>query len=123
MESAVRKALGSDPVVDITTTGRKSGEAKRIEIWIHAAGERYFITGRPGRRSWYANLVADPSITVHLKGTVKADLTGKARAITDPEEKLKALKSLERLKKLVSDAELKGWVEGSPLVEVRFDDP
>ncbi len=121
MDSTVRQALANDPVVDITTLGRKSREPKRIEIWIHASDGRYFITGRPGKRSWYANLVADGSITVHLKGSVKADLAGRARAITDRAEKRDALRSLKRLKKLVSDAELKGWVDGSPLVEVVFD--
>jgi F420H(2)-dependent quinone reductase len=45
-----------DRVIDITTTGRKTGEPRRIEIWFHRLDGRYFITGAPGRpRDWYAN--------------------------------------------------------------------
>ena len=33
MNDEVKAALASGKVIDITTTGRKSGEARRIEIW------------------------------------------------------------------------------------------
>ena len=53
--------------VDITTTGRRSGEPQRIEIWIVKIGERIVIGGSPRPRDWLANLGADPALTVHLK--------------------------------------------------------
>ena len=61
MDDTVATALERDRVVDITTTGRHSGEPRRLEIWIHHLGGRHYITGTPGRRAWYANLVADPA--------------------------------------------------------------
>ena len=32
----VRDALERDLTIDITTIGRRSGEPRRIEIWVHA---------------------------------------------------------------------------------------
>ena len=35
MNSQIAQALVTDRVIDITTTGRKSGEARRMEIWFY----------------------------------------------------------------------------------------
>ena len=121
MDEAVRTALAGDRVVDITTYGRRTGEAKRIEIWIHAAQGRYFITGRPGRRSWHANLFADPRIIVHLKRSITADVPGRARVIRDPAEKESVLRGLSALREFVTEETIGAWVAGSPLVEVSFE--
>ena len=67
MDEAVERALADDLTVDITTTGRRSGQPRRLEIWLLGIDGRYFITGTPGRRDWLANLQADPELTVHLK--------------------------------------------------------
>ena len=81
MTDGVREALERDRVIDITTTGRVSGEPRRIEIWFHNLAGRLYITGLPGRpRSWLANLSAEPRFTFHLKGSTKADLPARARA-------------------------------------------
>ena len=55
MDDAVRKALETDLVIDITTKGRKTGQPRRKEIWFHYLGEgEVYITGSPGKRGWYA---------------------------------------------------------------------
>ena len=41
MDATTLAALGRDQVIDITTTGRKSGEQRRIEIWFHRVDGRY----------------------------------------------------------------------------------
>lgn len=75
---------GSSPItVDITTTGRRSGEPRRIEIWVVKVGDRLVIGGTPGRRDWFANVAADPRMTLHLKGAVVADLAYRATAVVD----------------------------------------
>ncbi|HEX9258908.1 MAG TPA: nitroreductase/quinone reductase family protein [Acidimicrobiales bacterium] len=83
MDDAVRHALENDLTVDITTTGRRSGEPRRIEIWMLGIDGRLFITGTVGQRDWLANLRADPHLTVHLKQRVKADVPCVAREVTD----------------------------------------
>ena len=75
-DPAVAAALANDLVIDITTIGRTSGEPKRLEIWFHNVDDRYYVTGRPGPRSWYANVLTNPSLTFHLKESTEADLNG-----------------------------------------------
>lgn len=124
MSDETAAALAQDRIIDITTIGRKTGEARRIEIWFHRLDGRYFITGTPGRaRDWYANLVANPDFTFHLKESAKADLPAIARPITDVPEREQVLAGLlAPLAEFTSKPgqEPADWVAGSPLVEVTF---
>ena len=119
-DPAVAAALAQDLVIDITTAGRASGEPRRIEIWYHVVDGRYYITGRPGPRSWYANLLAEPKLTFHLKESAQADLPATARAVTDPEEKRQVFLNAPKLAEYISEANVQEWVDGSPLIEVVF---
>jgi deazaflavin-dependent oxidoreductase (nitroreductase family) len=125
MNDEVVRALASDRVIDITTTGRQSGQPRRIEIWFHRLDGKYYITGTPGRpRSWYANLLSHPSFTFHLKQSATADLSATARPVTGTAEREKVLAGiLASLGELTSTPgqEPAAWVAGSPLVEVVFD--
>ena len=125
MNSETAAALARDQVIDITTTGRKSGRPSRIEIWYHRLDGKYYITGTPGRpRDWYANLVAHPAFTFHLKQSATADLAATARPVTETAEREQVLDGiLARLGDLASGParEPAAWVASSPLVEVVFD--
>jgi len=125
MQSQIADALATDKVIDITTTGRTSGEPRRIEIWFHRLDGRFYITGTPGRpRAWYANLVANPAFTFHLKGSATADLAATARPITTPEERTQVFDILlPTLGDLATKPgmEREAWLASSPLVEVAFD--
>lgn len=126
MNDEVAAALATDQIIDITTTGRKSGEARKIEIWFHRVDGRFYITGTPGRpRSWYANLVAHPEFTFHLKQSAQADLAATARPITDAGEREQLFAAI--LPTLGDLATAPGhepahWLADSPLVEVVFAD-
>ncbi len=119
MDDRVRRALETDRTIDITTTGRKTGVRRRTEIWFHNLDGRLFITGTPGTRSWYANLVADRDFTFHLKGSVDADIPARARLVQDAAERRQVLagifKKIDR-----GESELEDWVSGSPLIEVEL---
>jgi hypothetical protein len=59
LDDKVRDALLRPmTVVDISTTGRRSGQERRIEIVMHNIGGRLYISGQPSRRrrGWLANL-------------------------------------------------------------------
>ncbi|MFZ1754890.1 MAG: nitroreductase/quinone reductase family protein [Caldilineaceae bacterium] len=122
MDPQIAHALVTDRVIDITTTGRKSGEARRIEIWFHNLDGKLYITDTPGRpRGWYANLRSTPAFTFHLKTSVQADLPAQARPILAEEERRAVLSGI--LAKLTdslgdSNRNLEDWVASSPLVEV-----
>lgn len=118
MQEDVKKALSSDRVIDITTIGRKSGDPSRKEIWFHHVEGDIYITGTPGARDWYANLIENPDFTFHLKESTRADLAATARPVTDPGEKREVLEKI--LTKLERSEEIDNWVSDSPLVEVDF---
>lgn len=118
MDKRTRTALTTGRTIDITTTGRKSGQPRRIEIWFHNLAGKLYITGTPGTRDWYANLVAHPSFTFHLKEGVTADLPARAIPITDPAERRAILEQI--VKRVNSSTDLERWVEASPLVEVQL---
>jgi deazaflavin-dependent oxidoreductase (nitroreductase family) len=74
----------SDEYCYLTTTGRRTGQPHRIEIWYAAAGETLYLLSGGGRRSdWVQNLLAEPAVRVELAGEVHA---GRARVVDDAEE-------------------------------------
>lgn len=79
------EALERDFTIDLTTIGRRSGRRRRIEIWYLLLDGVPYITGTPGPRDWYANVLANPSIVFHLKESTSADIPGRAVVITDPD--------------------------------------
>ena len=83
MDSAIEHALKTDNLIDITTVGKKTGQPRTIEIVFHNFDGVLYITGTPGRRDWYANLLANPQFTFHVKQSAQADLPAKATPITD----------------------------------------
>jgi deazaflavin-dependent oxidoreductase (nitroreductase family) len=116
---AIRRVLRHGQTIDITTTGRRSGLPRRIEISLHSFGGHLYISGMPSRRtrSWLHNLRSDPRLTVHLKQLLQADLEATAREITDEEERRAVLATVARVWR--RDAE--PMVRFSPLVEVTIE--
>jgi deazaflavin-dependent oxidoreductase (nitroreductase family) len=116
----------ADRTIDITTTGRRSGEPRRIEICFYGFEDSVYLSGRPGSRprDWLVNLAAQPHFTFHLKNGIVADLPATATVITDPEERRRVLTDIvekfNRRNGAESQWELEKWVAGSPLAKVHF---
>ena len=119
MDERIQQGLEQDRTIDITTKGRKSGQDQRTEIWFHNLEGKYYITGTPGTRDWYANMVADAQMTFHLKQSVQADIPARARPITDDDERRQVF--LGVFDKLEGHRNLDEWMSSSPLVEVELD--
>ena len=112
--------LRHDMGVDITTRGRKTSLARRIEIWAHYLQGRIFLASRPGRRSWYANLIDNPEFTIHIKEIKTINIPAIANPILEKENRHLALEIIqggtefqERKNMVIED-----WVSGSCIVEV-----
>lgn len=120
IDDKVRRALSRGHTVDITTTGRQSGQPRRIEVVFHNIDGRLYISGMPRRerRSWLANLDADPRLTFHLKGPVKADLPARARILTDPTERETVLRPIAQAWRRTDVDTMVRW---SPLIEVEIE--
>jgi deazaflavin-dependent oxidoreductase (nitroreductase family) len=122
MDDGIRRALSHGQTVDITTTGRRSGLPRRIEIVFHNFEGRIFISGMPSRRkrSWLANLEAEPRFTLHLKTSrATADLPAMARVISDPTERAAVM---PRVAAAWRRQDVDVMIAYSPLVEVTVED-
>ncbi|HXN78017.1 MAG TPA: nitroreductase family deazaflavin-dependent oxidoreductase, partial [Candidatus Dormibacteraeota bacterium] len=67
---------------------------------------------------WLANLDANPRLTFHLKGKVRADLSANARVIEDETERRAILPHIAHV---WGRKDLEKMVEQSPLIEVTLD--
>jgi len=122
MDDRIEKALNRDNTIDITTIGRKSGRPQRVEIWFKQVNGRTYITGTPGPRDWYANMLANPHFTFHLKQSVRADLLARARPVLAEAERRQILADPVMAWYHGQVNSLEDLVAGSPLVEVLFVD-
>lgn len=120
MEPQVRRALAHGGICDLTTTGRRSGLARRIELVYHVIDDRIYISGTPRhrKRAWLLNLEADPHCTLHLKGTIAADLPAVARPIDDEGERRRILAHVARTWRRT---DVEAMVAYSPLIEVTIE--
>ena len=121
MDERIRRALARGHRVDLTTTGRTSGQPRRIEIVFHNIDGRIYISGMPSsrKRAWLANLERDPKLTFHLKGAVTADLPATARVISDPTERRTIL---EHVARAWNRTDVERMLAESPLIEVTIPD-
>ena len=135
MDDHIQRALAITPAspaaartVDISTTGARTGQIRRIEIWFYRVDGEIYLTTQPAVRSWYANLLANPEFMFHLKNGVRADLKATATPVLDEDDRRHIFTSivddlnqpLHRgyLSQPVEPVE--EWVAGSPLMHVVF---
>ena len=135
VDDAVARALDIGPdssaaerTIDITTLGARTGISRRIEVWFHRVDGRWYLTGMPVPRSWYANLRANPRFVVHLKHGVTADLPATAAPVDEPTRRrvITAVLDLQNRPEIATRVsqrqDLDEWLARSPLVEIVFDD-
>ena len=122
MDDAVQRALESDLVIDITTTGKKTGVPRRKEIWFHNICGELYITGTPGRRDWYANMIANPEFTFHLKQSTRADLPARATPVLDTARRQEVFQRIHEVSqsRRTMRMNVDEWVARSPLVHVEI---
>lgn len=129
--SAATGASLDGRTIDITTTGRRSGLPRRIEIVFYRYGNDIYLSGVPAERTrdWLINLAAEPRFMFHLKDQVVADLPAIATVITDDAERRRVLASFVAEFNDRHDPSspwprgvLEEWVTASPLARVDFPD-
>jgi deazaflavin-dependent oxidoreductase (nitroreductase family) len=99
LSEATRAALKQSQVIDLTTTGRRTGQRRRIEIFLHTDDGQLFITGMPRAdrtRDWIYNIEADPHVVMHLKQSIVVDVPATARVVSDPEERRPLIEAAAR---------------------------
>ena len=123
MDETVKRAIETGLTCDITTIGRTSGQPRRIEIWYFVIDERVYITGTPGPRDWYANMLLESRFTFHVKQGAHADLPARAIPITDTAERRRVIAAVMRGNSWfrAQRYDIDEWVASSPLVAVEFE--
>lgn len=91
----------------LTTTGRKTGSPREIEIWfVHHAGRFYILAEHFQRAQWVRNILADPAVRVRLAGR---EFNATARVL-DKQADAALYKLAQRLER-----EKYGWGDGLPV--------
>jgi hypothetical protein len=89
----IRAALKNDRLIDIVTTGARTGLRRVTEIWFTNIDGRIVICGTPSAngalgppqsRHWLANLRATPYFEFCLKESIVRCLPARAMEVTDP---------------------------------------
>jgi deazaflavin-dependent oxidoreductase (nitroreductase family) len=94
----------------LTTTGRKTGAAREIEIWFVEADARLYILAEHGYKAqWVQNILAKPEVHVRIGDQ---QWNGVA-CVLDPDKDTDAYLKAGQLAR-----EKYGWGEGLP-VEIR----
>jgi deazaflavin-dependent oxidoreductase (nitroreductase family) len=122
MDASIRRAIDGGLTCDITTRGRRSGQLRRIEIWYFVVDGVVYLTGTPGPRDWYANLLADPQLTFHVKQGARADLPATAAPVLDAAERRRVMGAVMAQNGWFRSQghSLDDWVAGSPLLAISF---
>ena len=120
MDNEVRQALEQDKLIDITTTGRRSGQPHRKEVNLRHLDGQPYLSNSPGKRDWAANLFANPEFTYHLKQSIQRDIRARATVVRDAEEKRELLERI--LEKEGALDQLEGRMTQSHLFRVELLD-
>jgi len=89
----------------LTTTGRKSGLPREIEIWFGVnRNSLYLLSGGGDQSKWVKNLLTNPNVTVRI---AKHNFKGVARIVSEEKEETMARHMLA--------GKYQGWKEGKPL--------
>ncbi len=130
MDQRIKNALKTDKTIDMITTGAKSGEVRRTEIWFHNLNGRIIICGTPSgdgskgkqkRRDWLANLKKTPAFVFCLKESVHAELKAKAVEILDEEDRREIMSAPETKWYRDQGISIEDLVRYSPIVEIFFE--
>ena len=103
--------LASEQFCYLTTTGRRSGEPREIEIWFALDGQTVYMLAGGGRRAnWVRNLIREPRVEVLIGDRMFA---GRGRIVTDPGEDAHARRLLLEKYSAGYSGDLSDWGEGA----------
>ena len=123
VDEATLNALHHSQVIDLTTTGRRTGLPRKIEIFLHDKDGLLFISGMPRAdrtRDWIHNITADPHVVVHLKQSMTpVDIPATARVVTDLAERRPLM---EAAAQRWGRTDVEEMVQHSPLIVLTVTD-
>jgi deazaflavin-dependent oxidoreductase (nitroreductase family) len=77
-----KRALTSTRELEITVTGRQSGQEISLPVWfVHEDDTLYLLPVQGSDSQWYKNILRKPSMTIAAEGTT---MTATPKPLTDP---------------------------------------
>jgi deazaflavin-dependent oxidoreductase (nitroreductase family) len=110
-------ALAATRMIDLTTTGHRTGQPRTVEIWWFHVDGRFIITGTPGRRDWYANVLRNPELEIT---TPIGSFAARAVPVTDVDSRRAVFIDLAA-NWYSSQTELDLLIETAPMVEIHLN--
>ena len=100
----------SDQFLYLTTTGRKTGLPRQIEIWFVEIGGRFYILAEHYHRTqWVKNIRRDPRVRVRIGRRETPEFEATAHAL-DPRRDAELYQAAQRVSR-----EKYGWGDGLPV--------
>jgi len=117
LELADRESLMRASYINLTTTGRKSGERRTVELSFALKGNEILcLAGDEGKVHWYQNLLVDPKVSVRVGNL---SLRGRAvKRISHPKKLARDILVLFREK--YGSAYVRDWYQGTDRAPVRI---
>src|SRR5438105_981685 len=85
MPDSVLASLADARVLYLTTTGRRSGQPRTIEIWFTChQGKLYLNAERAQNANWVRNILQHPEVKVCIK---EQQFTGRARGLNRQDDR------------------------------------
>ena len=111
--------LASETFAYLTTTGRRSGDPHRIEIWFALENDRiYLLSGGRDASDWVRNIQTNPEVTIEIGGEL---FRGNAHILhpADAEDPLARNLLVQKYQK---KDELAAWKKRSLPVVIELDE-
>lgn len=102
---------------DLTTTGRRTGAERTVEIWFVQVDGAVHIVGTPGPRGWIANLRAHPRASLSFEGN---EFRVIATEVTAPAAREHVARSAWRVQPWYAGQghSIEDWVARSPMMRL-----
>jgi deazaflavin-dependent oxidoreductase (nitroreductase family) len=118
---AFSAVLADEAFAYLTTTGRRSGLPREIEIWFALAQDGttvHVLAGAPERAQWLANARADPAVRVRIGGE---ECPGRAEVpVPGGAEDAAARAALVAKYGRGDGSDLEGWARRGGLLAIRI---
>ena len=112
-----QKSLTSIRELEITVTGRQSGQQISLPVWfVHEGDTLYLLPVKGSDSQWYKNILRKPSLTISAEGTT---MTVTPKPLTDPP---KVREVVEKFRAKYGAADVQRYYSKFDVaVEVRLD--
>jgi deazaflavin-dependent oxidoreductase (nitroreductase family) len=112
-----KQALTSTRELEITVTGRQSGQQVSLPVWfVHEGDTLYLLPVKGSDSQWYKNILRKPSMAISATG---ATVTVNPKPITDPR---KVQEVVEKFRAKYGAADVQRYYSKFDVaVEIRLD--